>query len=253
MADDSELDYIRTFLSEVTTDLIVESFETTRNIGFISGNKKCLVFPGKMYRIDYDTYRSRYRIQLSMENEANMMSIINEIIDGTILYNKRNLTGKVEITLVICSDKDTIEAESSFHFNVAGTKYYCWMNVSGTDSDPSHAGETAIECDISAGGVVTATQVAELIDDLINAKGGVGCDNNGTEILTITNDAKGNVTDCYDDESTPTLFQISINDGGYTFPAVMCNIKLVYTGKSWVARNGRWNIELWIDIEWSTS
>jgi len=122
---------------------------------------------------------------------------------------------KQETTTITCLAKASCVAESSFHFwvdNGAGceTEYYCWMNVSGTDSDPSESG-TAIECDIS--GATTAIEVAEVIDGLIDAKTGVGCDNGGTANLPIINANNGNVTDA-SQGTTSTGFTISIEQGG---------------------------------------
>lgn len=121
---------------------------------------------------------------------------------------------KPEITTITCVAKASCVASSSFHFFVddgAGgeDEYYCWMNVSGTDPDPSESG-TAIECDIS--GATTATDVAEVIDGLIDAKDNVGAAN-VAEVLTITNTNNGAVTDC-EDGTTATGFTISIEEGG---------------------------------------
>lgn len=121
---------------------------------------------------------------------------------------------KAEITTITCVAKASCVAESSFHFWVddgAGcqTEYYCWMNVSGTDSDPSESG-TAIECNIS--GATTATDVAEVIDGLIDALDNVGAANVAA-VLTITNDNNGNVTDCCDGDIA-TGFTIAIEQGG---------------------------------------
>jgi hypothetical protein len=122
---------------------------------------------------------------------------------------------KQETTTVTCLAKADCVAESSFHFwvdNGAGceVEYYCWMNVAGTDSDPSEDG-TAIECDIS--GATTAIEVAEVIDNLIDAKTGVGCDNGGTANLPIINANNGNVTDISDGDLA-TGFTWTIEQGG---------------------------------------
>lgn len=89
MADDSELDYLKTFIDEATTNLTVVTIESTGNIAVVSGAKKCLVVPGSILSTDGEFYRKRFKIFLNMENEANLNSIMNEIIDGTETYNKR--------------------------------------------------------------------------------------------------------------------------------------------------------------------
>ncbi len=115
----------------MTTSLTVSTFETERHITGVGQAKSCLVHPGELLSADGAFFKRRYKIQLSVENEANIMSIINEIIDGTIAYNRR--------------------------------------------------------------------------------------------------------------------------DGSYTEVSVMCNIKFVYTNKSRVDLDGRWNQDIFLDIEWSTS
>lgn len=122
---------------------------------------------------------------------------------------------KPEISKVTCLAKASCVAASTFHFYVddgAGgeTQFYCWMNVSGTDTDPAETG-TAIECDISAS--TTATEVAEVIDGLIDAQANVGAAN-AAAILTITNTNNGGVTDCGDGEGLATGFTFSIEQGG---------------------------------------
>ena len=131
MPDDSELDYLITFLDEATTSVTVKSFETIRKLPLIAGTKKILIEPGELLSTDGPFYKKRYKIKIGLENEANMMSIINEIINGTLNYNKRK--------------------------------------------------------------------------------------------------------------------------AGFTYPTVMCNITFVYSNKGWVTTEGRWEYDVFLDVEWSTS
>ena len=122
-----------------------------------------------------------------------------------------------EITTVLCTTKALSVENSTFHFWVsdgagAETEYYCWINK-GTGADPTETG-TAIACDIS--GATTAIEVAEVIDNLIDAKANVGCDNSGTATLTITNAQAGGVTDCCSSEGTSTGYTITITTQGST-------------------------------------
>jgi len=243
MADDSELEYLDTWLTEVTTNLVVETMKTKGNLSLIGGDKKALIFPPELLWVDNGFYKKRYKVQISMATEELFMAIFNEIVEGCRKYNRRNCA---ESTTVVCLPQASCVESSSFHFTVAGTTYYCWLNK-GSGVDPAHAGETGIECDISGAG--TAIQVAEVIDNLIDAKTGVSCDNNGTATLTIVNEANGNVTDCVDED---TGFTITVTDG-LTIPSVMCNVQIAYGGRSFVEVNGRWNQDLWIDVEWSSS
>jgi len=121
-----------------------------------------------------------------------------------------------EITTVLCLAKALCVAESTFHFWVsdgaeAQTEYYVWLNVAGTDSDPTETG-TAIEADIS--GIDTAIEVAEVIDNLIAAKADVGAENSGTATVTITNAQNGAVKDCCSSEGLDTGFTISVTTQG---------------------------------------
>ena len=38
-----------------------------------------------------------------------------------------------------------------------------------------------------------------------------------------------------------------------TSVATMCNVEYVYSGRSFIEPNGRWNQDLWVDVEWVTS
>ena len=87
MADDSELDYLDTFVTEVTTDLAVDTFETKRNVDLVSGAKKCLIYPPQLLWVDGKFYKKRYLVKISMATEALMTTMINELINGCILYN----------------------------------------------------------------------------------------------------------------------------------------------------------------------
>lgn len=89
MPDDSELDYIKTFIEEATTGLTVATFETIRKVEKVAGVKKSLVEPGEIISTDGSFYKKRYKIKLSVATEAIMTAIINEIINGTSTYNKR--------------------------------------------------------------------------------------------------------------------------------------------------------------------
>jgi len=89
MVDDSELDYLITFIDEATTALTIKSFETIRRVEKIAGVKKCLIEPGELLSVDGSFYKKRYKAKLSVATEIVMTSIINEIVEGTISYNKR--------------------------------------------------------------------------------------------------------------------------------------------------------------------
>jgi len=86
MVDDSELDYLATFIDEATTALTVETYETKRKA---TGRKNCLIEPGEVLSSDGDFYKKRFKLKLRTLTEAIMTGFINEIIDGCIAYSKR--------------------------------------------------------------------------------------------------------------------------------------------------------------------
>ena len=88
MVDDSELDYLITWLTAATTDVTVKSIETTRNISLVGAAKRALIFPPETMWINGAFYKKRYLIKVSAESEANHMAIVNDIIDGCLAYNK---------------------------------------------------------------------------------------------------------------------------------------------------------------------
>lgn len=84
-----ELAHLKTFIEEVTTTLIVSTWDAIRKVNQVTTAKKALIEPGEILSRDGSFYIKRYKIKLSVATEAIMTSIINEIIEGTILYNKR--------------------------------------------------------------------------------------------------------------------------------------------------------------------
>lgn len=89
MAADSELEYLVVFVEEATTALTVDSYVDRRNLQTVATAKKCLIYPGETLSVDGDFYKKRHMVKLSLENENNMTSIVNEIIEGIKNYNKR--------------------------------------------------------------------------------------------------------------------------------------------------------------------
>ena len=161
------------------------------------------------YAVRYSTGKKRGKVILPMFLQS-----------GVPLYGLlgacTSTDSVAEITTVLCTTKLLSVENSTFHFFVADgagaqTEYYCWINK-GTGADPTETG-TAIECDIS--GATTATDVAEVIDGLIDAKGDVSAANVAA-LLTITNDQLGGVTDCSSSEGTSTGYTITITTQGAT-------------------------------------
>lgn len=92
MVDTTELMYLDTFITEATTNIVVESFLTKRKISKLAGAKKALIEPGEILSVDGAFYKKRFKVKLQIDSEVNLITVINEIIDGTIKYNKRDGT-----------------------------------------------------------------------------------------------------------------------------------------------------------------
>ena len=88
----SELTHLDLFLTEATNNIIVESFLTKRKISQLATAKKALIEPGQILSTDKAFFKKRYKIKLQLDTEANMVTAINDIIDGTIAYNRRDGT-----------------------------------------------------------------------------------------------------------------------------------------------------------------
>ncbi len=84
MVDDSELDYLRTFLTYVCPDCTVKHYSEIRKISAINDTRRILVFPGELISVDGKFYTKRYKIKISETSEANLMETFNNLIDGFI-------------------------------------------------------------------------------------------------------------------------------------------------------------------------
>jgi len=168
---------------------------------------------------------AQYPVQISTGYKEAAIAIPNFLQTGVWAYATlgkcaTTRTG-AEVTTVECVTKALCVENSTFHFWVvdaagAVTEYYVWINK-GTGADPTESG-TAIEADIS--GATTAIDVAEVIDNLIDAKANVGAENAGTATITITNAQNGAVEDCCSSEGTDTGFTIIITTQGTSTHAI---------------------------------
>ena len=88
MADDSELDYIRTFLQHICINSRVKHFSEVKEISNIIGTSRILVYPGESIGVDGKFYKKRYKVKISDTSEAALMETFNYIIDGTLRLNR---------------------------------------------------------------------------------------------------------------------------------------------------------------------
>lgn len=90
MPDDSELDYVRTFLHCVHTVATVKhKFETGKATN-INDTQKMIVYPPELIGSDGDDfYWKRYLIKITETSEANLSTALNNIFIGIRKFNKR--------------------------------------------------------------------------------------------------------------------------------------------------------------------
>lgn len=82
MEDDSELDYIRTFLGYIHTTATVKHISEVRSTNKISDTAKMLVYPPEITGItDFYTEKT-FKVKIVESSEANLMSAINDIVIG---------------------------------------------------------------------------------------------------------------------------------------------------------------------------
>ena len=96
MADDSELDYLRTFVGEVMTGYTVKHYSEVRNISSINDAQKALVYPGELLYVNSVYYAKRYRLETSDATEAAITTGFKNLIAGTKKYNRRQ-TGPTQV------------------------------------------------------------------------------------------------------------------------------------------------------------
>ena len=255
MADDSELDYLRTLLLEIMPGFTVKHYSEVKTISLINDTKRALLYPGEILTFNDVYYDTRYKLKVSAPNEANLITGIKNLIDGAKNYNRR-LDGPAEITIVTFTlTMANMTDASTFTFVVddgdgTTTPYYVWFDKVGTTADPGGTG-TGIEADVS--GATTAAQVAEIVKALIHAKSDVACTRTG-DYITVTNANNGNVTDAVE-EITGTGCEFDITtQGGFTTCASLTHIKIASSNQAYeVGTTKRWNIDIMIDITWSVS
>jgi len=89
MADDSELDYIKTFLGLVHTTMTFAHFSETRDITSIADTERGLIYPPEIMNINNLFTIKRYSVLLSADTEANLTAAINNIAIGANKLNRR--------------------------------------------------------------------------------------------------------------------------------------------------------------------
>lgn len=89
MADDSNLDYVRTFIAACHTTATVKQFSEAKNINLINDTERILIYPPELISVDFNHYTERYMVKLSEVNEAGLLGMRNDIITNIEKLNKR--------------------------------------------------------------------------------------------------------------------------------------------------------------------
>jgi len=90
MADDSELDYIRTFLGKVHTVATVKHVGEIGRLREIADTQRILVNQGELMSIDsFHLISKRYKLEIEETSEANLTIALNNILEGIKKFNYR--------------------------------------------------------------------------------------------------------------------------------------------------------------------
>lgn len=105
MVDDSELDYLRTFMMEAHAAATAKSFSEVKNISLINDDDRVLVYPGGLISSQFNHFIKRYRVKLSQTSEITLTTILNDIVDGIEKLNKRIAVGSFTKPNTMCNMK----------------------------------------------------------------------------------------------------------------------------------------------------
>jgi len=96
MADDSELDYVRTFVGSVMTGYTIKQFSEVKKLSLIADTQRGLVYPGEIITIHDVYFLTRYLLKLSDASESALTTGIKNLISGAQTYNARQ-TGPTQV------------------------------------------------------------------------------------------------------------------------------------------------------------
>ena len=89
MADDSELDYIATFLGKIHTAATVKHIDETGKITNIADTQKMLLYPPEILGAYSTRMMKQYQITIIETSEANLTTALNNIQAGILKCNRR--------------------------------------------------------------------------------------------------------------------------------------------------------------------
>ena len=108
MADDSELDYLKTLFENLCPDTTIKTISEIRNINLIKDNSRILIFPSELINVDGKFFKKRFKIQYSDLSETRLNIGFNLIVNGIDIVNKDSILR-------------TYRGVESFSFELEGT------------------------------------------------------------------------------------------------------------------------------------
>lgn len=92
MADDSDLDYLRTFLGKVHTTATVKHYGEVGNIddeqGYAAATSRILIFPPETLSCILNEFTKIFKVKLAETNEANINTALRNIATGCYKLNR---------------------------------------------------------------------------------------------------------------------------------------------------------------------
>jgi hypothetical protein len=104
MVDDSELDYVRTFLGKVHTAATVKHKNEAGRVQLIADTNRIFVEPLDLIGVTrFGFYTKRFKVTLSEASEADLTTALNNIIDGIELLNRRATISEYTRPTTLCN------------------------------------------------------------------------------------------------------------------------------------------------------
>ena len=218
MADDSELDYLRTFLAYASQFALVKHFSEVKQMSQIDHTRRILVFPGELLSVDGKFYKKRYKVKISDTSEAALMELFNNIVDAS-----NDLSRGQEVTAYYTSTSFDVSGETTNPMGIHFDGTFFWV-VSNTGNKYAFKYTSA--------GVYTTTSFRLDLQD--GDPGGITFDDTFFWVVGNTNNnvykynAAGVYQTAYFDVSSEDTTPIGIHFDGTFFWVVGFNTHIIY-------------------------
>ena len=128
--------------------------------------------------------------------------------ERTEITARNDVSGSLQSTYFFIN---AIEADSTTDVGFKTVEYYVWFDVSSGGSDPSLAGKTGVEVNISTndGKIAVATAIESALGGLSNFTA-----SRVDHVVTITNTNRGSVTDASDFNSSVASISVTVQGTG---------------------------------------